>query len=340
LSKMGNAYGIDFGTSNLKIYDNSSDTILNISNTIAVVDGDQMYSYGDDAYSMYEKAPDNIEVSFPVSCGVIADFDNMQTMVLKILETDLGARLKNSDITVAVPTDITEVEKKAFQDLFLKSKVKFKNVKLCEKPIADALGIGLDVTEPTGVMIVDIGGDTTEISVISLGGLVQTQLLEFGGNLLDESIVTHMKRKFNLLIGKKTARTLKEEIGTAKEGGEGKMTIVGRNVVSGLPIEFEVDSATIFDAIKTDLSNICSEVKRALEKVPPELAKDIVHSGIYLTGGGSNLKDLADFFNEETNIDVIVCEDSSETVAKGLNAVNSDPKYAKFGFEMHTRIFG
>ena len=189
-------------------------------------------------------------------------------------------------------------------------------------------------------LLVDIGGDTSEISVISLGGLVQTQLLEFGGNLLDESIVTHMKRKFNLLIGKKTARTLKEEIGTAKEGGEGKMTIVGRNVVSGLPIEFEVDSATIFDAIKMDLSNICSEVKRALEKVPPELAKDIVHSGIYLTGGGSNLKDLADFFNEETNIDVIVCEDSSETVAKGLNAVNSDPKYAKFGFEMHTRIFG
>ena len=337
---MGNAYGIDFGTSNLKIYDNSSDTILNISNTIAVVDGDQMYSYGDDAYSMYEKAPDNIEVSFPVSCGVIADFDNMQTMVLKILETDLGARLKNSDITVAVPTDITEVEKKAFQDLFLKSKVKFKNVKLCEKPIADALGIGLDVTEPTGVMIVDIGGDTTEISVISLGGLVQTQLLEFGGNLLDESIVTHMKRKYNLLIGKKTAKSLKEEIGTAKEGGEGKMTIVGRNVVSGLPIEFEVDAATIFEAIKMDLSSICSEVKRALEKVPPELAKDIVHSGIYLTGGGSNLKDLADFFSEETNIDVIVCEDSAETVAKGLNAVASDPKYAKFGFEMHTRIFG
>lgn len=337
---MSNAYGIDFGTSNLKIYDNSSDTILNISNTIAVVDGDQMYSYGDDAYSMYEKAPDNINVSFPVSCGVIADFDNMQTMILKILESDLGARLKNSDIIVAVPTDITEVEKKAFQDLFLKSKVKFKNVKLCEKPIADALGIGLDVTEPTGVMVVDIGGDTTEISVISLGGLVQTQLLEFGGNLLDESIVTHMKRKYNLLIGKKTARTLKEEIGTAKEGSEGKMTIVGRNVVSGLPIEFEVDAATIYESIKTDLSNICAEVKRALEKVPPELAKDIVHSGIYLTGGGSNLKGLADFFNEETNIDVIVCENSSETVAKGLNAVASDPKYAKFGFEMHTRIFG
>jgi len=337
---MGNAYGIDLGTSYLKIYDNSSDTILNVSNTIAVVEGNQMYSYGDDAYSMYEKAPDNIEVSFPISCGVIADFDNMQTMIFKILESDLGARLKNSDITIAVPTDITEVEKKAFQDLFLKSKTKVKNVKLCEKPIADALGIGLDVTEPTGVMVVDIGGDTTEISVISLGGLVQTQLLEFGGNLLDESIVTHLKRKYNLLIGKKTARQLKENIGCAKKGKDQKMTIVGRNVVSGLPVEFEVDSDTVFEGIKTDLSNICSEVMRALEKVPPELAKDIVHSGIYLTGGGSNLDSLAEFFNEETNIDVIVCENSSETVAKGLNAVNSEPKYSKFGFEMHTKIFG
>lgn len=337
---MSNAYGIDLGTNNLKIYDKSSDQILNISNTIAVIDENQMYSYGDDAYSMYEKAPENIDVSFPISNGVIAGFDNMQTMVFKILESDLGARLKNSDITVAVPTDITEVEKKAFQDLFLKSKYKVRSIKLCEKPIADTLGIGLDVTEPTGVMVVDIGGDTTEISVISLGGLVQTQLLEFGGNLLDESIVTHLRRKFNLLIGMKTAKLLKENIGAAKEGKDLKMTIVGRNVVSGLPVEFEVESDEIFNAIKSDLSNICSAVKRALEKVPPELAKDIVHSGIYLTGGGANLSELSDFFNDETNIKVNVCENSAETVVKGLNKVATEDKFAKFGFMMQSRIVG
>ena len=337
---MSNAYGIDLGTNNLKIYDNSNDTILNISNTIAIVDDNQMYSYGDDAFSMYEKAPDNIEVSFPISSGVIADFDNMQTMLFKILESDLGARLKNADIIVAVPTDITEVEKKAFQDLFIKSKTRVRNIRLCEKPIADALGIGLDVTEPTGVMVVDIGADTTEISVVSLGGIVQTQLLEFGGNLLDESIVTHLRRKFNLLIGMKTARQLKENIGAAKEGKDLKAKIVGRNVVSGLPTEFEVESDEVFAGIKADLSNICGAVKRSLEKVQPELAKDIVHSGIYLTGGGANLADLADFFNEETGIKVNVVDNSSETVAKGLNLVASEDKYKKFGFMMQSRILG
>lgn len=337
---MGNAYGIDLGTNNLKIYDNAHDSILNISNTIAIINENQMYSYGDDAYLMYEKAPDNINVSFPISNGVIADFDNMQTMIIKILESDLNARLKNSDIYIAVPTDITEVEKKAFQDLFIKSKAKVKNIRLCEKPIADALGIGVDVTEPTGVMIVDIGADTTEISVVSLGGIVLTKLLEYGGNLFDESIVTHLRRKFNLIIGMKTAKQLKENIGAAKEGQDLTLNIVGRNVVSGLPVEFEVDSDEVFNGIKTELVNVCSEVKRALEKVPPELAKDIVKSGIYLTGGGANLSGLAEFFEEETNIKVKVCENSSETVVKGLNLVASDDKYKRFGFVMQSRIFG
>lgn len=337
---MNNAYGIDLGTSNLKIHDNSTDSVYITSNTIAVINGDEMYAYGDNAYSMYEKAPEEISVSFPISNGVIADFDNMQTMLFHVLESDMGAKLKGADITIAVPTDITEVEKKAFQDIFVKSKIKTKSVKLCEKPLADALGIGLDITEPTGVMVVDIGADTTEISVISLGGLVQTELLSFGGNLLDESIATHLKRKFNLYIGQKTAKGLKEEIGSAKKGNKEEKTIVGRDVVSGLPIEFKVEADVVFEAMKTDLTNICNSVKMALEKVPPELAKDIVHSGIYLTGGGSNLKDLAEFFNEETNIKVNVCEDAEKTVANGLNKVLSDDKYSKFGFEMRSKIFG
>ena len=138
----------------------------------------------------------------------------------------------------------------------------------------------------------------------------------------------------------KTAKLLKENIGAAKEGKDLKMTIVGRNVVSGLPVEFEVESDEIFNAIKSDLSNICSAVKRALEKVPPELAKDIVHSGIYLTGGGANLSELSDFFNDETNIKVNVCENSAETVVKGLNKVATEDKFAKFGFMMQSRIVG
>lgn len=336
---MSNAYGIDMGTSNLKIFNKSSNEVTNVKNTIAVVEKNQMYAYGDNAYSMYEKAPEAIQVSFPIVSGVIADFDNMQTMLFEVLENIVKAKLKGADIIVAVPTDITEVEKKAFFDMFFKSKIKAHNVLLCEKPLADALGMGLDITEPTGVMVVDIGADTTEISVISLSGLVLSDLLPFGGNHIDDSIVTYLKRKFNLVIGRKTAKALKESIGSAMAGRSDSMTIVGRDVVSGLPIEMEVAASVVYEAMKDDLNNICNSIKMILEKVPPELAKDIVYSGIYLTGGSALIDHLPDLFTEVTNIKVNVCEDAEETVVLGLNKVLTDAKYKHFGYGMKSRIF-
>lgn len=336
---MTNGYSIDMGTGNLKIYDKSSGKITNEKNTIAIVDKDKMYAYGDEAYLMYEKAPETINVSFPIVNGVIADFDNMQAMLLEMLNTKIGAHLQGSEILIAVPTDITEVEKKAFYDIFAKTKIKAKSVMLCEKPLADALGLGLDITQPTGVLVVDIGADTTEISCISLGGLVLSNLLPFGGNKLDDSIVTHLKRKFNLVIGRKTAKALKENLGAALPGTEGTMTIVGRDVVSGLPIEMTIDASTIYEGMKEDLSSIANSIKMLLEKVPPELAKDIVHSGIYLTGGSSAIKDLDEFIKGITNIEVNVAENGEETVCTGLNKVLKDPRYKRFGYNMKSRIF-
>lgn len=336
---MSNAYGIDMGTNNLKIYNNNAKNIINVKNTIAVVENDKMYAYGDDAYSMYEKTPESIVVSFPIVSGVIADFDNMQTMLFEVLEKNAKAKLKGADIVVCVPTDITEVEKKAFYDMFAKSKQRLHSVTLCEKPLADALGMDIDITEPKGVMVVDFGADTTEISVISLGGLVLTQLVPFGGNQLDESIVTYMKRKYNLLIGRKSACQLKEEIGSAMPDRTDSMTVVGRDVVSGLPIEMKVDSAIVYEGIKNDLTNLCTAIKMALEKVPPELAKDIVHDGIYLTGGSSQIFRLSDLFTKVTNIKVNISENAKETTALGLGKVINDSKYKKFGYEMKTRIF-
>ena len=197
-----NSFGIDLGTGNLKIYSRATDDVTNIKNTIAIINKNQMYSYGDDAYSMYEKAPETIQVSFPIVTGVIADFDNMQVMLFEVLEQIVKAKIKGADFVVAVPTDITEVEKKAFYDMFIKTKTKAHSVMLCEKPLADAIGMGIDINEPTGVMVVDFGADTTEISVISLGGMVISELLPYGGNRVDESIVTYMKRKYNLVIYK------------------------------------------------------------------------------------------------------------------------------------------
>ncbi len=336
---MNNGYGIDLGTGNLKIYSLASGEVTNEKNTIAIINKNEMYAYGDAAYSMYEKAPETISVSFPIINGVIADFDNMQSMLLEVLDNKVGARLKGADIVLAVPTDITEVEKKAFYDMFAKTKIKARSINLCEKPLADALGLGLDVTEPTGVMVVDIGADTTEISVISLGGLVLSELLPYGGNKLDESIVTYMKRKFNLLIGMKTAKSLKEGIGSAFSESNESMTIVGRDVVSGLPIEMEIGSKIVYEGMKDDLKNICTSIKMLLEKVPPELAKDIVKSGIYLTGGGSKVKDFADYITNLTNIKVNVAENGEETVVRGLGRVLNDDKYRRFGYSMKSRIF-
>lgn len=340
---MTNGYGIDMGTGNLKIYSRASDTVTLQKNTIAIVDGNQMYAYGDEAYSMFEKAPETIEVSFPIVGGVIADFDNMQTMLLEVLAKNVDAKLKGSDIVIAVPTDITEVEKKAFYDMFAKTRIKARSIRLCEKPLADALGLGLDITEPTGVMVVDMGADTTEISVISLGGLVLSELLPYGGNKLDDAIVTYMKRRYNLVIGKKTAKSLKEKIGRAigaEEGAEPEtITIVGRDVVSGLPIEMDISDEIIYQSIKDDLANIGQSIRMILEKVPPELAKDIVHSGIYVTGGSSKISGVGELFKSMTNIEMIVADDGTQTVALGLGKVLSEDRFDRFGYTMKSRIF-
>lgn len=334
-----NVYGIDLGTCNMKVYCKATNKILNEKNTIALVNKDEIYAYGDEAYAMYEKAPEVINVTFPVVSGVIADFDNLQNMLQIFLEKHTKGKVKGAEYIVAVPTDITEVEKKAFFDMFYRSKpLKPKSVLLCEKPIADAVGLGLDVNEPTGIMVVDMGADTTEISVISLGGLVLSDLLHFGGNKIDESIITFVKRKFNLVIGQKTAQSLKETLGSGMPGNTDTMVIVGRDVVSGLPIEMELSGEVVYEAIKDNLNNICNSIKMILEKTPPELAKDIIHSGIYITGGSSQINNLDVLFKQITGIEINICEAPEECVVRGLVKIVSDSKYKHLAFSMKSRI--
>ncbi|MCR5467510.1 MAG: rod shape-determining protein [Lachnospiraceae bacterium] len=333
-----NVYGIDLGTCNLKVFCKSTGKVLNEKNTIAIINKNQLYAYGDAAYAMYEKAPEHINVTFPVVNGVIADFNNVQNMIFDFIERGSKGKTKGAEYVIAVPTDITEVEKKAFYDMFYKSKVKPKNVQLVEKPIADAVGLGLDVNEPTGVMVVDIGADTTEISVISLGGLVISDLLHFGGKRIDESIMSYIRREFNLVIGQKSACLLKENLASGLPGREESMVIVGRDLVSGLPVEMEITAATVYEAIKDNLESICTSIKMILEKTPPELAKDIIHSGIYITGGGSQIQNLDELFTQITNIKVNRCETPEESVVRGLMSIVSEEKYKHLTFTMKTRI--
>ena len=334
-----NVYGIDLGTRNLKVFSKLSGKILNEKNAVAVVNKNQLYSYGDAAYAMYEKAPETIQVSFPVVEGVIAEYNFMQTMIFEFLEKYSKGKVKGAEFIVAVPTDITEVEKKAFFDMFYKSKAKPRLVQVCDKPIADAVGLGLDVNEPTGVMLVDIGADTTEISVISLGGLVLSSLLHFGGNRLDESIIAYIRKNNNLLIGEKTACALKEGIGSALPGREDSMVIVGRDVVSGLPIEVEIHASQIYEALQSDLNDICNSIKMTLEHTPPELAQDIIHAGIYLTGGSSQIHGLDQLFSQITGIKVNTCDAPEESVARGLVKLVSDSKFKHLAYTLRAKVY-
>lgn len=333
-----NIYGIDLGTCNMKVYCKATNKILNEKNTVALINKNQVYAYGNAAYAMYEKAPETINVVFPVSCGVISELNILQNVLQEFLEKNAKGKLRGSEFIVAVPTDITDVEKRAFFEIFYKSKLKPKTVLLCEKPIADAVGLGLDVNEPTGIMVVDLGADTTEISVISLGGLVLSELLHFGGNRIDESITTFVKRKYNLVIGQKTAQSLKEKLGSGVPGNKDTMVIVGRDVVSGLPIEMEISGEVVYEAIKDNLNAICNAIKMILEKTPPELAKDIIHSGIYITGGGSQIQNLDVLFKEITGININTCEEPEECVVRGLLKIVSDAKLKHLAFSMRNRI--
>ena len=329
-----NIYGIDLGTCNFKVFCKATGKIMQEKNTVAIINKNQIYAYGDDAYAMYEKAPESIQVLFPVVSGVIADYNFLQTMIITFLEEKMKSKLRGSEFVVAVPTDITDVEKRAFYDMFYKNKIRPKSILLCEKPIADAVGLGLDVNQPTGIMVVDMGADTTEISVISLGGLVLSELLHFGGNRLDENIISYMRNEYNLVIGQKTAKAIKENIGSGLPGRTETMNIVGRDLVSGLPIEMEVSGADAYEAMKKTLESICNSIKLILERTPPELAKDIIHSGIYITGGGSQIHNLDKLFESITNIKVNTTDAPEESAVRGLVKIVSDSKFKKLPFTM------
>lgn len=331
--------GIDFGTTNLKIFDQSNNQIVKEKNVIAIKDKKDLFAYGDEAYEMHEKAPANINVSFPVHYGVIADYNNMQLLLNEFLKKMDDFKGKYADFIVAVPTDITEVEKKAFKDLVKGCNVKSKEILVADKPVAAGIGLGLDVKSPTGTLIIDMGGDTSELSVLSLGGIVLSQLNHIGGNKFDESIISYVKKTHGIDIGKKTACALKEKIGTAMliDGQMEEMVAFGRNIVTGLPIEIKLTSEDIYNSIKENINSLINSIKMLLERIPPELSADIIHHGLYLTGGASQIKNLDKLLSQELNIKVNCSEEPSESVVKGLVQIATNSKYQSLAYTMNSK---
>ena len=243
------AYGIDLGTSNIKIYSLSDDSVMMEKNMIAIENKKNIFAYGNSAYEMYEKAPANIQISHPLSNGVIADINNMERLIHLFISDMSKGNIRPADFYIAVPTDITEVEKRAFYDLIKDANVKARKIMVVEKAIADGLGMDIDVKNSQGVLVVDIGYDTTEVSILSLGGIVLSRLIKTGGLKFDEAVRQTVRREFNLLIGQKTAATIRQSIGDLEKEGKGAV-VYGRDIVVGLPVERE---------IPTDLINSCLE---------------------------------------------------------------------------------
>ena len=317
-------FGIDLGTSKLKIYKKGEGIVLDEKNVIAIANKKNLFAAGNEAYEMCEKAPVNISVSCPVKFGVIAEIAHMQMMINHFFEPLIGKKTAFGsavDFLVAVPTDVTEVEKKSFHDLIHNSIVKTKNIGMVEKPLATALGMDLDIYNAHGVMTIDIGAETTEISILSLGGIVLSKLIPIGGKKIDETIKLFVKKRYNLVIGDKTAEYIKKNLVSAFPSEKESIFVCGRNVVTGLPCEMEIFSDEINEVVKEQLITIIESSRTILERTPPEISADIYRSGVYITGGSSQLRDFDKLFNHETALKVNLSNDPENTVVNGLGVL-------------------
>ncbi|MDD2971997.1 MAG: rod shape-determining protein [Lachnospiraceae bacterium] len=326
-----NTFGIDLGTSNIKIYSRNDDEILVERNMIAIANKHDLFAYGNSAFDMYEKAPSNINISYPLCNGVIADIQSMQTLLKYFLADVSKNNLKQADYIIAVPTDITEVEKRAFYDLVKDANVKAKKIQVVEKAIADGLGLDIDVKNSQGVLVVNVGFHTTEISILSLGGIVLSKLIKVGGNKFDEAIRNAVRHEFNLLIGGKTAENVKIALKDLEASGE-KAVVYGRDIVTGLPVEKQIPTDIVDAALKEHFNTIMDNVKVILERTPPELAADIFRHGIYLTGGASQVNHLSELINQGTGLKVNIAENPLQSVVVGLSKIIKEENYKSVAY--------
>ena len=330
---LNNIFGLDLGTSNIKIYNKATNQIFSEKNMIAIENKKNLLAYGNDAFDMYEKAPANIVTSYPVCNGVIADIKNMETLV-KYFITDLSSGgLKPSDFYVAVPTDVTEVEKRAFYDLIKDAGVKAHKILVIEKAVADGLGLDIDVKNSQGVMVVNVGYATTEISILSLGGIVLSKLIKVGGFKFDEAIRTAIRKEFNLIIGEKSAEKVKMSLTELEESNEPAL-VYGRDIVTGLPIEKQIPTALVDDALQENFSTIVDAIKVILERTPPELGADIYRHGIYLTGGASQACNFASLVQNGTGLKVNLAEDPINSVALGVSKIIKNENYRSLAYSI------
>lgn len=317
--RFGKNIGIDLGTANTLVLVEGRGIVINEPSVVAIDrDTNEIFAVGNRAKEMVGRTPGNIIAIRPLKDGVIADFEVTERLLRDFLnKATRRSRLRRPRVIISVPSGVTEVEKRAVIDATLSAGA--KDARVIEEPMAAAIGAGLPVQDPTGTMIVDIGGGTTEVAVISLGGIVSQRSIRVAGDEMDDSIVQYIRRAYNLLIGERTAEKIKSEIGYAMLDGREELTldIRGRDLVSGLPKTVTVSSTEIHKALVEPIQAIIDAVKVTLERTPPELAADIMDRGIMMAGGGSLLKGLDELLMRETGMPVHIAERPLTAVVEG-----------------------
>jgi rod shape-determining protein MreB len=325
LGFFSNDLAIDLGTANTCVYVKGKGIVLREPSVVAVKrdnrGNNKVLAVGSEAKRMLGRTPGNIVAIRPMKDGVIADFEVTEAMLRHFIsKVHNSRRLVRPRIVICVPTGITQVEKRAVRESAQSAGA--REVFLIEEPMAAAIGADLPITEPTSNMVVDIGGGTTEVAVISLAGIVYSKSVRIGGDKMDEAILQHVKRKYNMLIGESSAEDIKTTIGSAYPlDPELVMNVKGRDLVSGIPQNITITSEEVRKAISEPVDSIVQAVRIALEQTPPELAADIVDRGIVLTGGGALLKGLDSLLREETSLPITVVDDPLSTVALGSGKV-------------------
>ena len=326
LGFVSNDIAIDLGTANTLVYVKGKGIVLNEPSVVAVEQStNTVLAVGREAKEMLGRTPSGIDAIRPLKDGVIADFERTEELLRKFIHKVLQNRrfLVRPRIIVSVPSGITEVEKRAVRDSAEHAGA--REVFLVAEPIAAAIGVGLPVDKPTGNMVIDIGGGTTEIAVITLNGIVTDTSIRVGGDKMDDAIVQYIKRQYNLFIGEQTAEQIKIKIGSAYPlAEEMEVEIKGRDLIGGIPKTITVSSEEIRQTLQEPVSAIVDAVRESLEKTPPELASDIVDRGIVMTGGGSLLRGLGDLLHSETHLPIRVAEDALLCVVLGSGRILDD----------------
>lgn len=309
--------GIDLGTASILVYIKGKGVVLKEPSVVAIdKTNNSILAVGEDARKMLGRTPGNIIAIRPLRDGVISDFDITERMLKYFIKKAIGATLFKPRIIVCVPSGVTEVEKRAVIEA--SNQAGAKKTYLIEEPIAAAIGSGLDISKPSGNMIVDMGGGTTDIAVISLGGIVVSKSIKVAGDKFDEAIIRYIRKKHNIMIGERSAEDLKISIGTAfPRTKEVFKDVRGRNLVTGLPKNIKISSIEILEALKESVTDIADAVHSVLEKTPPELAADISDKGIIMTGGASLLYGLDKLISKRTGVPVNIAEDAISCVALG-----------------------